>query len=327
MAEISEDASEEVIGWRAWTLLKGGLGSISNILWEPEKPLRARCYPEKSGVLRPGTPNWVGTPAPTVLGSRVPQHGAVPEPGCTCGIYAWDTARALTDDLRVIGAVKLWGRIIHGEGQYRAEFAYPYALFVPRAMVGQFHRRALLRALDAYNVPVKVIDSLSELVDDAPPHCHVHTATQWAPNPMLLETVLSRSSNVASRVHGMDHWRRVTVTGIKLANETLAADAEVVAAFGILHDSLRLADRGDRAHGLRAALLAFELRDDGVIHFDDGQMHRLGYALQHHNCARVSTDPTIGCAWDADRLDLTRVGIRPRFDLLSTEAGRRLLQR
>jgi hypothetical protein len=38
---------------------------------------------------------------------------------------------------------------------------------------------------------------------------------------------------------------------------------------------------------------------------------------------RPGFNPTIGCCWDADRLDLSRVGIEPDTELMSTDAGRR----
>jgi hypothetical protein len=37
----------------------------------------------------------------------------------------------------------------------------------------------------------------------------------------------------------------------------------------------------------------------------------------------LSTDPTVGVCFDADRLDLGRVGIEPDPELMSTEAGRK----
>ena len=41
-----------------------------------------------------------------------------------------------------------------------------------------------------------------------------------------------------------------------------------------------------------------------------------------HADGTVSSDPTVGACWDADRLDLPRVGITPRPELFSTEAAR-----
>ncbi|MDP9256978.1 MAG: hypothetical protein M3Q31_10540, partial [Actinomycetota bacterium] len=41
----------------------------------------------------------------------------------------------------------------------------------------------------------------------------------------------------------------------------------------------------------------------------------------HHTEGRTTNDPTVGCCWDADRLDLRRLGVRPRARFLSTEAA------
>jgi hypothetical protein len=47
----------------------------------------------------------------------------------------------------------------------------------------------------------------------------------------------------------------------------------------------------------------------------------LAEALEHHSDGLVSADPTTATCWDADRLHLPRVSIRPRPDLLSTRAS------
>jgi uncharacterized protein len=58
-----------------------------------------------------------------------------------------------------------------------------------------------------------------------------------------------------------------------------------------------------------------------LLVLDDGRFERLGAALVDHANGLVSTEPTIGTCWDADRLHLPRVGIRPRRELVSTEAA------
>ena len=63
------------------------------------------------------------------------------------------------------------------------------------------------------------------------------------------------------------------------------------------------------------------MREEGVLVLDDGRFERLAAALVDHANGLVSADPTIGTCWDADRLHLPRVGIRPRRELVSTEAA------
>ena len=55
------------------------------------------------------------------------------------------------------------------------------------------------------------------------------------------------------------------------------------------------------------------------------RLELLQYAIRHHTGGRTSDDPTTGTCWDADRLDIGRVGIIPHQRYMSTEPARRLL--
>jgi uncharacterized protein len=143
----------------------------------------------------------------------------------------------------------------------------------------------------------------------------------------FVQSILPYATAVAraSRIHGTDHWERVALAGMELAEETAGADPLVVWLFAGIHDSRRLSDRFDPHHGRRAALLAKELRDVGLFEVDDNQMALLEHALEFHADGHVSKEPTIGACWDADRLDLGRCKITPDPTLLSTEAAKELL--
>ena len=125
-------------------------------------------------------------------------------------------------------------------------------------------------------------------------------------------------------IHGYEHWERVEGDAIKIAR---AEDAifDVVRLFAILHDSRRLRDSHDPDHGRRAAEYAFQMRDR-LFTLDDYAFELLTRALSFHADGYTSDDPTIGACWDADRLDLWRVGITPDASLFSTLTGRRLLE-
>jgi uncharacterized protein len=137
----------------------------------------------------------------------------------------------------------------------------------------------------------------------------------------LVAAVLERSTGKDSFLHGEGHWRRVAAAGLALLLETPAADPTVVFLFALFHDSMRFNDGHDPQHGPRGAALARELRGE-AFDLEDAKMHLLGFACEEHTNGGVGRDPTVGVCWDADRLNLWRVGIRPDPRLLSTAAAR-----
>lgn len=136
----------------------------------------------------------------------------------------------------------------------------------------------------------------------------------------LLRTLRSRFALDWRGIHGAPHWARVRRIGLRLAIET-GADPVVVEAFAFLHDSCRLSDGDDRLHGHRAAGLARELNEP-FLQLSEGQLSVLVTACEGHSSGSVSIDATVATCWDADRLDLGRVGIRPDPRYLCTSAAR-----
>lgn len=123
--------------------------------------------------------------------------------------------------------------------------------------------------------------------------------------------------------HGVIHWARVWENGLKLAVST-EADAEVVRLFALFHDSRRVNESHDEGHGLRGGDLAFSLRDN-LVHLDDARFEQLYEACRLHTDGLTAADRTLQTCWDADRLDLGRVGILPKPSRLCTDAARQLL--
>ena len=123
-------------------------------------------------------------------------------------------------------------------------------------------------------------------------------------------------------VHGPSHWRRVERNGLLIATRSGAIE-EVVRLFAVFHDSRREHDGWDNTHGARGAAYAASLR--GVL-FDltDAHFELLHFACTWHTHGRLSDDPTVGTCWDADRLDLGRVGVLPEAAYMSTEFGREM---
>lgn len=120
--------------------------------------------------------------------------------------------------------------------------------------------------------------------------------------------------------HGGAHWARVLQNGLRLAPAT-GADVHVVALFAFFHDACRVNEYTDRDHGLRGAELALRLHGK-LFEASAGQLDLLVAACTGHSDGHVDAPPTVQTCWDADRLDLGRVGIRPRAQYLCTAAAR-----
>lgn len=122
-------------------------------------------------------------------------------------------------------------------------------------------------------------------------------------------------------IHGPSHWRRVEKFAIRIAAHTEGADLTVCRLFAIYHDSCRLNEGLDYEHGPLAAemLKSRFLNLTTAFAFDASRFELLLYAIAHHTTGETSPDPTIGACWDADRLDLGRVGTQPHPRYMSTE--------
>ena len=108
--------------------------------------------------------------------------------------------------------------------------------------------------------------------------------------------------------------------GLRLAPVT-GADPTVVELFAVLHDVCREDDGFDMEHGARSAELVFEVCDD-LLGVGREQAELLAFACRHHTFGGTEADVTVQTCWDADRLDLGRVGIRPHPRYLCTPAAR-----
>ena len=84
---------------------------------------------------------------------------------------------------------------------------------------------------------------------------------------------------------------------------------------------MRFNDGYDPQHGPRGVALARDLRGE-AFDLGEAEMGLLGFACEEHTNGGVGSHATVGVCWDADRLNLWRVGIRPDPRLLSTGATR-----
>jgi uncharacterized protein len=156
-------------------------------------------------------------------------------------------------------------------------------------------------------------------MDDPFPDSASPMSTNWQ---RIWEHVTRRFQCGRDSVHGPSHWRRVERNGLFIAVRNGAVE-EVVRLFAVFHDSRREHDGWDQSHGARGAAYAASLR--GVLfQLSDEHFELLDYACKWHTHGRLSDDLTIGSCWDADRLDLGRVGIEPETRYMSTELGRKI---
>jgi len=136
----------------------------------------------------------------------------------------------------------------------------------------------------------------------------------------LARTVSGTFALGSHSIHGPAHWRRVERNGLWLA-ERSGGDLFVVRLFAWFHDSCRVNEWTDPDHGKRGADYALKLRGT-LLDLENDDLERLVYACTWHTDKDHSEDPTIGACWDADRLDLGRVGTTPSPRFMSTAAGK-----
>ncbi len=137
----------------------------------------------------------------------------------------------------------------------------------------------------------------------------------------LLAAVQERFELDWHGVHGIHHWRRVRENGLRIARAT-GANVRVVELFSHVYDVCRENEGGDPGHGRRAAAYVEELRAAELVRLSEEETGLLVEACTYHSNGRTRGEVTVLTCWDADRLDLGRVGIRPDPKCLCTAAAR-----
>jgi len=136
----------------------------------------------------------------------------------------------------------------------------------------------------------------------------------------LIRSILGRYTLPLEGTHGVPHWARVLENGRRLSKVT-GAKIQVVELFAVFHDSRRINEGIDDGHGRRGAELARELRSV-AYELADRDFDLLFQACDLHTEGHLDGDITLQTCWDADRLDLGRVGMVPRMEKLCTDAAR-----
>jgi len=136
----------------------------------------------------------------------------------------------------------------------------------------------------------------------------------------FLDAILAQYRLPPEGIHGVAHWARVAENGRRLA-EITGAHKDTVTLFAYLHDACRETLEWDPLRGVRAADLARRWRGT----YFDLPAHE--FDLLYLACARQSdglleADITLQTCWDADRLEIGRVGMMIIPSRLCTEAAR-----
>ena len=136
----------------------------------------------------------------------------------------------------------------------------------------------------------------------------------------LREYAIKHSKVGSGSVHGITHWDRVANNADSLW--TGDVNLLVVKAFAYIHDVEREDDAYDLLHGPRAAALVDNIRDSELAFLNDDEILQLKKACELHTTTLRTEDATVNACFDADRLDLGRVGITPNPDKMATAQGR-----
>lgn len=141
-----------------------------------------------------------------------------------------------------------------------------------------------------------------------------------------------------SAIHGVAHWTRVHRYGLLLAESLQLSDDEkmAVALFAWTHDLARTDDGGGNQHAIDGAKYVEVITQKIFDNFPDHILDIVRSAIRYHSdgmCAEealhefpmekystFSRDEILnilGCCWDADRLDLLRLGIIPKASHMS----------
>jgi uncharacterized protein len=136
----------------------------------------------------------------------------------------------------------------------------------------------------------------------------------------LLEILKEKYQLKWKGIHGFPHWVRVRENGLRLA-EMNGANSTVIELFAFLHDICRLDNGTDPNHGKRAADFINSL-DAKLINLSEKDLNYLKYACTFHDQGLLEGNITVQTCWDADRLDLGRVGTIPSPRRLCTQAAK-----
>ena len=145
----------------------------------------------------------------------------------------------------------------------------------------------------------------------------------WLKRKDLIEKLKKESKLFHSPIHGLKHWKTVEKNGLYLSQFN-DGDPKVISCFAYFHDSMRVNEYIDNGHGLRDAKYALSNKDR--LDLTEDQLQILYRACAEHTGGTHPSCETIACCWDADRLDIRRVGIEPDLQGFNTDSARDMVR-
>jgi len=137
----------------------------------------------------------------------------------------------------------------------------------------------------------------------------------------ILAMLKTDSAFFNSIYHGINHWRTVERNGLYLAQFT-GADPAVVTCFAYFHDCMRENEAVDPRHGARG--MNYMKANQHMLDLSQSQLDTLISAGSGHTYGRKTDCATIATCWDADRLDIGRVGITPNSKFMFSAEAKRI---
>lgn len=163
--------AEPIIALRSWKIIHNNIltSTFLAIRWPKKVPFRATCSPEWGCQLRfptttlvPPIPHFLGTCG--IYAVKVQFIGICPDHATPAFFYGHNGSYLCCHQNMTLGLVALWGRIVTGDnGVYRAEYAYPLALFMnPQSNNGTIQKTASEYHISYLRCP----DNLDDLHSD-----------------------------------------------------------------------------------------------------------------------------------------------------------------
>ncbi|MGH9739250.1 MAG: hypothetical protein ACRD4X_11800 [Candidatus Acidiferrales bacterium] len=135
LSKVPDTYIEPFTAYRAWNWTEDGkLTSLNHAEWTPKQAFVATCnyVRDHRSMVAAAT-----TPAAKKFWEQHAHH--VPDPTCTCGMYAGINMQHMIDidyiGRGIHGEVWMWGRLMRHELGWRAQYAYPKYFVVPVNMV------------------------------------------------------------------------------------------------------------------------------------------------------------------------------------------------